>query len=198
MASTLTRCAVLFLFSMVVASVAGAGSICGTVRDAQTQQPVPRAAVFLFDDQNVYTGLYDDTDAQGAYCIDDVPDGTYALQVRVDDYLMAVVYDVVVEDATAVDIDAQATSFFFAPWPNPVSDRVFLRYRAPVGQSLVLEVFDPAGRVVKGWHGTGTGEVHTISWDLRDNHRREVSSGTYFIRMQSGAATFVRRFVRLR
>jgi hypothetical protein len=74
-----------FLLLVCAPAVCFAGAICGTVRDSETLQPVHRAAVFLFDNLDQYTGRYAGTDVAGHYCIDNVPNGTYTLQVRVDD-----------------------------------------------------------------------------------------------------------------
>ena len=86
-------CLATALVAILIAAAAPslAGSVCGTVRDALTNQPVPQAAIFLFDNANQYTGLYAGTDVNGHYCVNNVPDGTYTLQVRVNDYLVATV-----------------------------------------------------------------------------------------------------------
>ena len=36
---------------------AWAGTLCGTVRDAQTQSPVFQAGIFLYDESGTFTGL---------------------------------------------------------------------------------------------------------------------------------------------
>lgn len=176
-----------------------AGTICGTVRDAQTLQPVPNAAIFVFDNLDQYTGLYAGTDAGGQYCVLNVPSGTYTVQVRVDDYLAAVVRDVVVEDATSVDVTARPRFFLDQPWPNPASNEVFFRIGASSETPVTLEVFDVRGRVVAGWRGYGPGASgRTIPWNLRDLERNDVPAGVYLVRLRSGDGEIVRRFVRLR
>jgi hypothetical protein len=181
------------------AGTSNAGAICGTVRDAQTLQPVPNAAVFLFDQLDQYTGLYGGTGAGGQYCIGDVPNGTYTLQVRVDDYLAAVVRDIVVEDATSVDVAALPRFFLDQPWPNPASNEVFFRLGAASESPVTLEVFDVRGRLVAGWSGNGPGAAGlTIPWNFRDLESNDVPAGVYFARLRSGGNESVRRFVRLR
>lgn len=181
------------------AGTSNAGAICGTVRDAQTLQPVPNAAVFLFDQLDQYTGLYGGTSAGGEYCIDGVPNGTYTLQVRVDDYLAAVVRDIVVEDATSVDVAALPRFFLDQPWPNPASNEVFFRFGAASDSPVTLEVFDVRGRLVAGWSGDGPGTAGlTIPWNFLDLERNDVPAGVYFARLRSGGNETVRRFVRLR
>jgi hypothetical protein len=186
--------------SIAAASSALAGSICGTVRDAQTSQPISQAALFLFDNLSQYTGLYEDTDANGEYCINDIPEGTYTLQVRVDNYLVATIYGIEVEDSpTAVDVDVQPRFSLDEPWPNPASAVVTFRFQAPPGSEVELDVFDVAGRRMHGWkgHASNRGD-QSIEWNLRDFNGSELQSGIYFVRLRAAGETAVRRFVRLR
>jgi hypothetical protein len=171
--------------------------ICGTVRDAVSLQPVPHAAVFLFDNQNHYTGLYAGTDVGGAYCITSVSPGTYTLQVRVDDYVAAVVRGVVVNDATSVDVDATPRIYLGQPAPNPASAGVTFRLGAPEGADATLEVFDICGRLVKGWRGSVSMRT-TVYWDMHDPRGSAVPSGVYLVRLRVGGAESVRRFVCVR
>jgi hypothetical protein len=187
--------------ALVVASIASvclAGSICGTVRDGQSLQPVAHAAVFLFDPLDNYTGLYAGTDLAGHYCIDDVPAGTYTLQVRVDDYVMAVMRNVVVQTTTGVDVTTHPPLFLQQPWPNPATGDVVFRLGSPEGAPTTLEVFDVQGRLVMGWKGEGPGDGRDIHWNLRDANGEPVASGVYLVRLRAGGQQIVRRFVRLR
>jgi len=197
--SRLPLAAVLFAVVSAIASPSLAGSVCGTVRDATTLAPVPQAAIFLFNSLDQYTGLYAGTDITGHYCVDDVPDGTYTLQVRVDDYVTATIPGVVVTTTTGVDVDLHPRFGLVQPWPNPASNGVTFRLAAPPDASVNLDVFDVAGRRVYGWRGnvSNAGE-RTIEWNLRDFNGSEIQSGIYFVRLNAANGTIVRRFVRLR
>lgn len=186
------------LLLLVSAGIARAGSICGTVRDGVSLQPVPNAAVFLFDDLDQYTGLYAGTDVNGHYCINSIPAGTYTIQVRVDDYLSAVVRGVFVDEDTAVDVTTRPPLFLGQPWPNPARNDVTLQFDAPDGAQTTLEVYDVRGRLVMGWSGDGPTGGRTIHWNLRDAHGEPVASGVYLVRLRAGGNEVVRRFVRIR
>lgn len=173
---------------------AGAGTICGTVRDVQSHQPVPHAAVFLFNNQDQYTGLYAGTDESGFYCIASVPNGTYTIQVRVDDYVAAVVHGVVVDDVTGVDIETSPRFYLSEPAPNPASSGVTFRVVTRDGHGVTLEVFDAHGHLVKGWRGDGSVDA-TVYWDMRDARGSAVASGVYLVRLRAGGAQRVRRLV---
>jgi Carboxypeptidase regulatory-like domain/Secretion system C-terminal sorting domain len=189
------------LFATVVAtsSISFAGSVCGTVRDALTNQPVPQAAIFLFDNASQYTGLYAGTDVAGHYCVNNVPDGTYTLQVKVDNYITATVPNVVVTTTTGVDVDVHPQFALAQPWPNPASTSITFRLQAAPDRDVTLDVFDVAGRRVYGWRGRASlaGE-RTVEWNLRDFNGNDLQSGIYFVRLNSADGTLVRRFVRLR
>jgi Carboxypeptidase regulatory-like domain len=191
------RLAVAVFLLLATAEPSAAGTICGTVRDAQSHQPVPQAAVFLFDDHDQYTGLYAATDQSGAYCISTVPSGTYAIQVRVDDYVAAVVSGVVVVDITGVDIEARPRFYLGEPAPNPASDGVSFRVVTRGDPSVTLEVFDVHGRLVKGWRGEGSLDG-TVFWDMRDARGGAVASGVYVVRLRAGHAQQLRRLVCIR
>ena len=183
---------------LLLAGACRAGSICGTVRDGVTSQPVPNAAVFLFDNLDQYTGLYAGTDVNGHYCLDNVPSGTYTIQVRVDDYLSAVVRGIVVDNSTGVDITTHPPLFLDQPWPNPAQNDVTFRLDAPEGLETRLEVYDVRGQLIMGWRGDAPTGGRTIRWNLRDANNQPVASGIYLVRLRAGGSEIVRRFVRLR
>lgn len=175
-----------------------AGAICGVVRDGQTLQPVPEAAIFLFDNLDTYTGRYAGTDLTGHYCINNIPNGTYTIQVKVNDYVTAVVRGIVVEDATAVDVNTRPPLFLGQPWPNPATSDVVFDLNSPAGSDTRLEVYDVRGRLVIGWSGSGSAGSRTIHWNLRDTNGDPLVSGIYLVRLRAGGDEVVRRFVRLR
>lgn len=196
----LARPLALLALWLVLPGAALAGSICGTVTDSDSSQPVAQAAVFLFDDQGAYTGLHAGTDGAGWYCIDEVPPGEYTLQVRRDDYLESVLAGIVVEDnATGIDVGLDALLGLRA-WPNPVATSLQLSLRAPAGAELTLEVFDLAGRRVRGWSGRAASDRSptSLSWDMLDWQGRPVASGPYFLRLRSGGAEATRRILHIR
>ena len=182
---------------LVVSSVL-AGTLCGTVRDAQTLNPVPAAGIFLYQ-SNVYTGLNTASDNAGQYCLSAVPSGTYDIEVRVDDYQTAWVTGVEVpDDATAVDLFSSVPAELDAPWPNPSGSQVFFRYRLGTTVPVRLLVYDVRGRVIRGWAGRGgTGETE-LRWDFRDDTGHPVASGLYFVQLHAGERVLTRRLVRIR
>lgn len=179
-------------------SPALAGTLCGTVRDAQTQAPVPQAGVFARTTGGAYTGLYAATDGQGRFCIDPIPPGSYDLEVRVDDYLVAVLKNVVVSQQTGVGITVPSDRLLhLAVWPNPAIRDVHLEWSLPRESAVHLTVYDAQGRLVAGWDGNQPAGSHAHAWDFRDTAGRVVSPGMYFVRLRAGKTVRVGRVLKL-
>jgi len=191
--------AVLCLLS--ITSPAVAGTICGTIRDENTSAPVARAGIFVRTQAGAYTGYHGATDETGRFCIDEIPAGTYDLEVTVDNYRTRYLRGIVVTDETTdVDIDIWGLEHFLAaPWPNPAQTSVNFRYSIGVPVPVKLEVYDVRGRLVRGWQDTApvTG-VHDFSWDLRARDGSRISSGVYYVRFSAGNFDNIRQVIVLR
>lgn len=84
-----------------------------------------------------------------------------------------------------------------SPAPNPFHDSMSVRIRQQVGGSLLLAVYDIAGRRVRILHDShlSAGD-YTFRWDGRDGDGHRVAAGVYQIRGRApGRGTAVRRIV---
>jgi hypothetical protein len=83
--------------------------------------------------------------------------------------------------------------------PNPFNSSVTFDYTVPERSALRVTVYDVRGRRVTALaperYRTSAGSV---SWDGRDDRGRRVPSGTYFVRMETGAHTVTRKVILLR
>lgn len=71
-------------------------------------------------------------------------------------------------------------------FPNPFSNSTIISYSLSQSQNLSLKIFDLQGRLIC----TLADEVmsagpYSISWDARDENRNAVSTGIYFLKMQT-------------
>lgn len=191
----------LAVLPLLLAAPSGAGTLCGTVRDALTHDPVARAGVFLRNLDWTYTGLHAASAADGTWCLDAVPAGTYHLDVRVDDYRLGVVRDVIVTDATSgVDVAVRLPAVAIESlWPNPALGQVSFRLRLGQDGPAAVAVYDVAGRRVRAWadRDAAAGE-RLLEWDFRDDHGREVPAGRYYLRLEAGGQVVTRPFARVR
>lgn len=186
-----------YVLAVALASNASAGTICGTVRDADTNLPVAQAAVFLFDNNGIYTGNHTGTDVNGDYCLINIDPGTYTIQVQRDDYITEIIEDIEVT-GISTDVDVTASpALRLRAWPNPASDNMRFTIAAADGTPITLEVYDVKGRFVRGWKGVGDGG-QTIDWNLRDQRGNAIASGVYFVRLRAAQYSVTHRFVRFR
>lgn len=190
--------ALAFLAAFALPGDALAGTLCGTVRDAFTGAPVAGAGVFLRTPAGAPTGLDGGTAVDGTFCIADVPAGTYDLEVRHDDYLVAYLRGVVVtEGAVDVEVPASASIALAAPVPNPARGPVRITWTLPLASSVTLRVHDVSGRLVRGWSGVAAAGTSTMTWDFRDGEGRLLPAGVYALRLEAAGVVRTRRVVRV-
>lgn len=175
-----------------------AGLLCGTVRDAATHAGVGGAEVAVYSQGGVYTGHSGATDATGRFCISAIPPGVYDVQVRVDHYVSRILRGVQVTDFGA-DVDADvdvALAGLAPPSPNPAVDRVHFVIKLRQSSAARLQVFDAAGRFVRGWDcASSPAGILSIDWDLRDATGASVATGFYAIQLHLDGQTMTRTFV---
>ena len=83
--------------------------------------------------------------------------------------------------------------------PNPFNPLTTIEYSLPAGSHTRLGVFDMAGRLVKTLVDEPVaGGKHTATWRGRDSLGQEVSSGTYFYRLEAGGKIQTRRMTLVR
>ncbi|MFH2054005.1 MAG: carboxypeptidase regulatory-like domain-containing protein [bacterium] len=175
-----------------------AASICGTVTDAVTAQPVAQAGVFLRTQAGAYTGDHAATDAAGGFCIDGLVAGTYILEVLVDDYVVAYRTGVeVADDVSNVPLAADLPAARLAlPWPNPSNGGVQLRISVTRDTPVTLGVYDLRGRLVRSWSDPAVAPGdHDYLWDGLGADGRPAPSGLYLVRITTPADTHSRPLV---
>ena len=85
-------------------------------------------------------------------------------------------------------------------YPNPFNSATTLRFALPVGGKIDLSIYNLQGRKVArlatgkqlaaGWH--------QVRWEGLDAHRRPLSSGVYFYRLECGGKAITRKLILLR
>lgn len=86
-----------------------------------------------------------------------------------------------------------------APAPNPFNPVTTIRYTLPHSGAVLLNVYDATGRRVADiTSGSQSAGPHEETWDGRDTLGMPVSSGVYFVRLESAGETRVRKIVLLK
>jgi hypothetical protein len=116
--------------------------------------------------------------------------GSDGAEVREGWYVDDVIVDGFQIDVSGLEEGARSRVLWLQPAdPNPFTRGTTLRYGLPSGTDVLLQIFDPTGRIVRtlvaGPQEAGFYEVH---WDGRDDRARPLASGVYLTRLQAGHA----------
>lgn len=84
-------------------------------------------------------------------------------------------------------------------FPNPFSDFSVISFRLPASQEARLNVYNPAGQLVKTL-GIGKYEsgIHEVTWDGTNEQNQPVNAGVYLYRLEANGQVETRRLVLLR
>ena len=77
-------------------------------------------------------------------------------------------------------------------YPNPFRNHLLIKFQIPNKKvisnqySVVsIKIYDVSGRLVKQWDREAIGQSNQIIWDAKDNSGQNVTSGLYFVRLES-------------
>jgi len=80
--------------------------------------------------------------------------------------------------------------------PNPIRAQVEFRFYLPRAGTVKLEIFDPAGRLIRALPcGMRAAGEQLVAWDGRDHGARRVAPGVYFSRLTAGGESAVGRLL---
>ena len=83
--------------------------------------------------------------------------------------------------------------------PNPFRNGASLEYSLARGGRVEVVVYGVDGRRVRTLEqGEKEAGVYRLEWDGKDEGRREVAAGVYYVHMSAGGRTFTRSLVHLR
>ena len=83
-----------------------------------------------------------------------------------------------------------------ANFPNPFNPTTTVRYDMAKSGAVSIKIFNIKGQLVKTlYSGVKAGGTHSITWDGKDNGKRDVSSGVYFLRMDTNGYASTRKML---
>jgi hypothetical protein len=82
--------------------------------------------------------------------------------------------------------------------PNPMTASTWIRYAAPAGEAIRLDVVDIGGRVVRTLMAGAGDPARALLWDGRDGQGAAVAAGVYFVRLVAGTESTARKVVVIR
>ena len=70
-------------------------------------------------------------------------------------------------------------------YPNPFNRLALIQYLLPIDTNIKLDIFNTKGvHIYRLFEGEQQAGIHTISWDGKNNHSQDVSSGMYIILLE--------------
>ena len=123
--------------------------------------------------------------------------GTDGADVREGWYIDDVVLDGFQIEFAAVPEGALPKAvFLYGADPNPFVRETRLRYELSAPAEVRLQIFDPAGRLVRTlFSGTQQPGAYEAPWDSRDEGKRPVAPGIYFSRLQAGGSVLTDKLI---
>jgi hypothetical protein len=97
---------------------------------------------------------------------------------------------------TANDDEVQAP-VLLQNWPNPFKPNTTIGFSVKTGDKATLEIFNLKGQQVRSWQGFNSGR-HDVLWDGCDDTGKQVGSGVYFYRLQTGGKVQIRKMLRVK
>jgi len=163
----------------------GAAGITGTVTMSDGVDDV------VFD---VSGAILFDGDPGGVLTASQELEHTASVSGLVDDYTLHT--RTLVEDGVIIAVNEPATptnpypEFRVKASPNPLRANTVVRYDLDVATEGRIRVYDTSGRVVRDLYA-GPFEIgrHEIPFDGRDDAGRDLSSGAYFVKMETTLGT---------
>jgi hypothetical protein len=81
-------------------------------------------------------------------------------------------------------------------YPNPFNPSTTIKYSLPIQSKVTLSIYNILGQEIRTLvDEVQSSGIKTISWNGRDNHGKQVSSGIYLYRIQSGVFTATKKMV---
>jgi hypothetical protein len=97
--------------------------------------------------------------------------------------------------------------FFLRTAPNPFKDKLTIAYSIGKEQSapecggtkgIALKIYDISGRLVKSFTRRFIPYAQSLLWSGDDDQGRKVSAGVYFVKLESGGSSLIRKIIRVR
>lgn len=178
----------IFLFLMI--TVCGpisltAAVLSGKISDQVSGEPVPGVNVWL-----EATEFSAETDANGEYLIENIPDGYYTVIIDRPNYKQKVYRELGIgiynQVENSPDIETPGDFNLEQNYPNPFNPQTSITYFLPKSAQVSLHIYDALGRTVyevpQSWQTAGS---HTILWQGVNMENIKLPSGIYFYTVQT-------------
>jgi Peptidase family C25/Propeptide_C25/Carboxypeptidase regulatory-like domain/Secretion system C-terminal sorting domain/Peptidase family C25, C terminal ig-like domain len=84
-------------------------------------------------------------------------------------------------------------------YPNPFNPTTVIKFGLSEAASVTLEVYNIKGEKVRTLINSGLeAKYHTVTWNGKDDSRKNVSSGVYFYKMKAGSYTSTKKMIMMK
>lgn len=98
-----------------------------------------------------------------------------------------------------IDMTMPETVELRGNYPNPFNPTTNIEFSVPEAMDVQLDVYDAMGRLVKSLVNDNLeAGVHNVSWNGKDAAGRQVASGAYFYRVQTGSLVQTKQMILLK
>lgn len=98
-----------------------------------------------------------------------------------------------------IDFDVPETVELRGNYPNPFNPTTNIEFSVPEAMDVRLDIYDAMGRLVKSLVNDNLeAGVHNVSWNGTDAAGRQVASGAYFYRVQTGSVVQTKQMILLK
>jgi hypothetical protein len=103
------------------------------------------------------------------------------------------------ETSTSAALRSSDGLVVFAARPNPFRHEVTIEYALPEAGPVELVIHDAAGRAVRRLVSRSRpAGAHSERWNGRNDQGGRVASGVYFVRLNTGSETKLRKLIMVR
>lgn len=108
-------------------------------------------------------------------------------------------FDCTLQVDPQIDMTVPETVELRGNYPNPFNPTTSIEFSLPEAMDVQLDVYDAMGRLVKSLVNDNLDAgVHNVSWNGTDVAGRQVASGAYFYRVQTGSLVQTKQMILLK
>ena len=121
---------------------------------------------------------------------------TEPVNYKTESYHYTILKSTAIDDHT-VNIAAGYT--LLQNYPNPFNPVTRIQYNLPGPDRVKLDIYNMLGVRIRAFGDSyENGGIHSVLWDGKDDRNNAVSSGVYFIRLESGNKSLMKKMVLLK
>jgi PKD repeat protein len=126
--------------------------------------------------------------------------GNYSVGCYINNGIGGITKTNIIVITTGTDDQTQASVLMsLANYPNPFNPATTICFNIPKFSQVNLSVYNIKGQIVKQLADENMQQgQHKVVWDGRDEYRKAVSSGVYFVRLEAGHQTITGKVMLLK